>query len=293
MPEYLYAPQIDLVELDACVSRLSQAARLIESAPPPSLNSVSMNGTASARFKEEHPNLPLLHSRNILTGRVGSMEASVAWSLAISDAGPKAAVAILEVSCPPFLGKVTIVEQVRTDLSNAADPADNNAPKVILQSVLRLRDLVRSQANALRSAMANGDPRQEVITHSWSAAMAAAAYVTKAVQEAPDDLYLDRYRLATGAPYQMCKVTAEDPIDHIRGGILSQPALSALQNELPAMVELEIEHISGGVRYRFAPASLQVNELPTSDDPVERLRLEQRLSTIPSPAWDGKLFTED
>lgn len=285
MLEHLYAPYIDLVELDACATRLAQCIRILSNAPPPGLDSVGVSGVADGSILDTVPGLPLLHVRRIANMRIGRMDAYATWTLGTSD-DRRRAVVTTEVSCPPALGKVVVVEEVRQDLSNAPGPGDKDAVARIAASIRRLHDLVKTQADALRISLAAGDPEATVERGMQTALTAVSPFVDKACDESPEEYDPQDITLSSGAPYRRARVTYEDERhDMDRHVLLTDAAEEALQGVMPPIVALDISHFVGGLRYVFGPCSRRVDSGFISDDPIQALRWHGTAAMVPTPAW--------
>jgi len=288
MLEHLHAPHIDLVELDACVTRLSQCVRIISSAPPPGLSSVGVSGVADASLLDAVPGLPLLHHRRIMSGRIGRMDASATWTLGSSDDRERA-IATTEVSCSPVLGRMVIIEDARLDLSNAPGPGDKDAVKRIARSLTRLQNLVKTQADALRISLATGDPAATVRRGIDAALLQAAPFASKAFDESPEDQDIEDVTLWTGAPYRRARITYRDEHhDMSEHHLLSTEAEEVLQRMVPPVVKMEISNFMGGIRYHFGHGSEGIGVQEIGDDPIQALRWHQTASDVPTPAWRSR-----
>lgn len=288
MIEHLHAPYVDLVELDACVTRLAQCIRIISSAPPPGLDSVGMSGVADGSVIDTVPGLPLLHVRRIADVRIGRMDAHASWTLGTSD-DRRRAITTTEVSCSPVLGKVVIVEDVRLDLSNAPGPGDKDAVERIARSIRRLHDLVKTQADALRISLSAGDPEAVVRRGMEAASTAASPFVDKAWHESPEEYDLQDITLRTGAPYRRARVTYTDERHDMQTHVLlTDEAEDALQRVLPPVVGLDISNFAGGLRYVFGSCHERIDVAEIGDDPIQMLRWHRTASDVPSPAWRNR-----
>jgi hypothetical protein len=285
--EHLHAPYVDLVELDGCVVRIGQCIRLMESAPPPSLTSVSTTGVAPISALTMVPGLPLLHHRAILAGAVGTMGATVDWTLGTSEERKKAVVT-LRASCQPLMGNVEIQEDVRLDLSNAPGPGDADARTRILDSLRRLQSLVRHNADAMRRAMSGGDPKKTVEEGCRVLETMATPFASVAIEETDEEDDVEDLLLMTGAPYRRAVITFKEQrhsqYEHL---LLSDPAAEALDSALPGLIEMEIKHHFGGVRYSFGATKVTLEADDRTTDPIMRLRRHQEMSQVPVPAWRG------
>lgn len=287
MTEHLHAPYVDLVELDGCVTHIGQCIRLMENAPPPSLTSVSTSGVAPINALTTIPGLPLLHHRAILDGSVGAMAATVDWTLGTSEERRKA-VTTLRASCYPLMGNVEIQEDVRLDLSNAPGPGDADARTRILDSLRRLQSLVRHNADAMRRAMSGGDPSRTVEEGRTILETVATPFVNVAIEEAGEDDDVEDLLLMTGAPYRRAVITFKEQrhsqYEHL---LLTDPAAEALDSSLPGMIEMEIKHHFGGVRYSFGATRITLEADERTTDAIMRLRRHNEMSQVPVPAWRG------
>lgn len=288
MSGILHAPDLDLMEIDACVARLSVILRLLASAEAPGLSDVSTSGVAPIRVKNALPDLPLLHLRTIRVNPVGAMDAQLRWVLG-TDEGRRNAVATLEAVCRPMLGRVVIVERVRSDLSNAPGPGDKHARDRIVSSITRLRDLVADHGSLLRREGAVR-PNEIVDAAPAAARLAAAPFVQAAVNEMPaieQSGPEDEFAMRTGNPYPSLRTRITND-EHEPVALLTDEAQTALDAAMPPIIGLDVERIGGGVRYVFGPIGLDLPEMETSTDAMQRLRSEMALSEVPRPAWSGR-----
>lgn len=288
MIEMLHAPDLDLMEIDACVARLSVILRLLDNADPPGLSDVSTSGVAPIRVKNVLPDLPLLHQRRIAVQPVGRMDAQLRWTLG-TDEDRRNAIATLEAVCRPLLGRVVVVERVRSDLSNAPGPGDKDARTMIIASITRLRDLLARHAGILRR---DGASRPEEVLEAAVAAarVAAAPFVQAAVNEMPasdgsgDD---DEFEMRTGSPYPSLRTRITN-VEHEPVPFLTEEANAAFDAFMPPIVGLEVKRLPDGVRYLFGPIDVRLQEVEAPTDAMQRLRSEVALSEVPRPAWSGR-----
>lgn len=287
MIEMLHAPDLDLMEIDACVARLSVILRLLDNADPPGLSDVSTSGVAPIRVKNVLPDLPLLHQRRIAVQPVGRMDAQLRWTLG-TDEDRRNAIATLEAVCRPLLGRVVVVERVRSDLSNAPGPGDKDARTMIIASITRLRDLLARHAGILRR---DGVSRPDEVLEAAVAAarVAAAPFVQAAVNEMPasDDSGDDEFEMRTGNPYPSLRTRITN-VEHEPEPFLTEEANAAFDAFMPPIVGLEVKRLPDGVRYLFGPIDVRLQEVEAPTDAMQRLRSEVALSEVPRPAWSGR-----
>jgi hypothetical protein len=97
----------------------------------------------------------------------------------------------------------------------------------------------------------------------------------------------DEYEMRTGNPYPSLRTRITN-IEHEPEPLLTEAAERALDTAMTAIVGLEVERLAGGVRYLFGPIELDLPDVPTSSDAMQRLRSEMALSEVPRPAWSGR-----
>ena len=291
----LHAPHVDLVELDACAARLGQAARLVEGSATRTIDGTSTTRVAPTRVLDALPGLPLLHHRNLLSTRLGGMEAVATWTLGTTGEDRSAAVATLEARCEPALGRLVVEERVRTDLSNAPGPGSADANERIARSVRRLERMVRDRAAVVRAAMAGGDPEDAageaeaaIVAAAWP--FATAAWEEAGSEDGDDDDPIDSARIeaVVGGPYGPNRLRHRAFGEDGTTPILSPEADAAFAALVMPVVGLEIDHRAGGVRYRFGPVVARVPVDDAEHDPVAEMRRLRRIAEVPSPAWIGR-----
>lgn len=291
--ELLHAPDLDLVELDACVQRLGQCAKLIDAAPDVGLGNAATSGVAPSRVLDALPGLPLLHHRTILNGRVSGMTAEVSWTLGTTDAR-SVAVATLMATCEPALGRIVIEEIVRRDLSNAPAPGDKDARTRILGSILRLQRIVREAAETIRNGLVGGDPVSAAGQAAAAAETIASPYASVALDESPEDDPVEDITLVTGIPYAPASLTyKEQDWDEEELPMLTDEAAASLDAALPRIVGLSVERTGSRITYRFGPTRLPVGVHSRSEDPILELRRQRDLHQVPRPAWRARPADEE